>query len=158
RGISVRHHPRGPRRPGGAGGVFPGHESHRAGRGPPAPRHAAVLGGSAGGRLKGDPRMARVRTFIAVDIGKSIRDKIVALQESLARAGTEVKWVEPENLHVSLLFLGEVDLRDVPEICRSVAECCRRHAPFSLSVETAGCFPNARRPRVLWVGVREGTQ
>jgi 2'-5' RNA ligase len=102
--------------------------------------------------------MARVRTFIAVDIGKSIRDKVVALQESLARTGTEVKWVEPENLHVSLLFLGEVDLRDVPEVCRSVAECCRRHVPFSLSVETAGCFPNARRPRVLWVGVGEGTQ
>jgi 2'-5' RNA ligase len=102
--------------------------------------------------------MARVRTFIAVDLGKSIRDRVVALQETLARAGTEVKWVEPENMHLTLLFLGEVDLRDVPEICRSVAECCSRHAPFSLSVETTGGFPNPRRPRILWVGIGEGTQ
>jgi 2'-5' RNA ligase len=102
--------------------------------------------------------MARVRTFIAVDIGKAIRDRAVAFQETLARAGTEVKWVEPENLHVTLLFLGEVDLRDVTPLCQCVAECCRQHAPFSLSVETAGCFPNARRPRILWVGVGQGTQ
>jgi 2'-5' RNA ligase len=102
--------------------------------------------------------MGRVRTFIAVDIGKAIRDRAVALQETLARAGTEVKWVEPENLHVTLLFLGEVDLRDVTPVCQRVAECCQQFAPFSLSVETAGCFPNPRRPRVLWVGIGSGTQ
>src|SRR5262249_2993868 len=102
--------------------------------------------------------MSRLRTFIAVDIGKAIRDRAVALQESLARAGTEVKWVEPQNLHVTLLFLGEVDARDVPQVCRRVAEVCQAHAPFELAVETAGCFPNPRRPRILWVGVGQGKQ
>jgi 2'-5' RNA ligase len=102
--------------------------------------------------------MARIRTFIAVDLGKSIRDRLIALQESLARTDTEVKWVEPENLHVTLLFLGEVDDRAVLDVCRAVADCTRQHAPFTLSVERAGCFPNPRRPRVLWVGVGEGTQ
>jgi 2'-5' RNA ligase len=102
--------------------------------------------------------MARLRTFIAVDPGKPIRDRIVALQENLARTGTEVKWVEHENLHVTLLFLGEVDERSVPPVCRVVAECTQRQPPFAMSVETAGCFPTPRRPRVLWVGVGEGTQ
>jgi len=102
--------------------------------------------------------MARLRTFIAVDLGKAIRDRIVALQETLARTGTEVKWVEPENLHVTLLFLGEVDAREVPEVCRIVAEGARSQPAFPLSVETLGCFPHPRRPRVLWVGVGEGTQ
>jgi 2'-5' RNA ligase len=100
--------------------------------------------------------MARLRTFIAVDLGKAIRDRCVALQEVLARAGTDVKWVEPENLHVSLLFLGEVEDRDAADLCRAVAEVCAGHAPFAMHVETAGCFPNPRRPRVLWVGVGEG--
>ena len=54
--------------------------------------------------------MARLRTFIAIDPGKQIRDWLVALQETLTRTGCEVKWVEPENLHVTLLFLGEVDM------------------------------------------------
>src|SRR5262249_15515771 len=102
--------------------------------------------------------MARLRTFIALDLGKAIRDRIIALQENLARTGTEVKWVEPENLHVTLLFLGEVDERDVPEVCKAVTEAAAQQGAFLLSVETAGCFPNVRGPRVLWVGVGEGKQ
>jgi 2'-5' RNA ligase len=102
--------------------------------------------------------MARLRTFIAVDIGKPIRDRAVALQEKLAQTSSAVKWVEPENLHVTLLFLGEVDDREVPTICRVVAEQTQRHPAFSLSIERVGCFPNARRPRILWIGVGQGTQ
>jgi RNA 2',3'-cyclic 3'-phosphodiesterase len=100
--------------------------------------------------------MARLRTFIAVDTGKPIRDRCVALQDSLARAGTDVKWVETENLHVTLLFLGEVEDRGVPALCRAVAEVCAAHAGFRMSIEGVGCFPNPRRPRVVWVGVGAG--
>ncbi|MCI0456491.1 MAG: RNA 2',3'-cyclic phosphodiesterase [Gemmataceae bacterium] len=102
--------------------------------------------------------MARLRTFIAVDIGKAIRDRAVALQETLTRTGTDVKWVEPENLHVTLLFLGEVDERAVPDVCRVVADGCRQQVTFLVSVEKVGCFPNPRRPRVVWVGVGQGAQ
>src|SRR4029077_10512280 len=100
--------------------------------------------------------MARLRTFIAVDLGQPIRDRCVALQEMLARTGTEVKWVEEENLHVTLLFLGEVEDRAVPALCRAVAEVCAARDTFPLSVETVGCFPTPRRPRTVWVGVGEG--
>jgi 2'-5' RNA ligase len=102
--------------------------------------------------------MARLRTFIAVGLDKPIRDRLLALQETLARAESEVKWVERENLHVTLLFLGEVTDRDIPAVCQAVGDCCKEQASFTLSVETAGCFPNPRRPRTLWAGVGEGTQ
>lgn len=102
--------------------------------------------------------MARVRTFIAVGLDKSVRDRTVSLQEALAATGAEVKWVEPENLHVTLLFLGEVDDRALPDVCRVVAEAGGGLVPFAMSVQGAGCFPNPRRPRTLWVGVGEGTQ
>jgi 2'-5' RNA ligase len=102
--------------------------------------------------------MARVRTFIAVGLDRAVRDRVLALQEALAGTGAEVKWVEPENLHVTLLFLGEVDDRDLPPVCRVAAECAGRQAPFALSVEGAGCFGNPRRPRTLWVGLGQGTQ
>ena len=102
--------------------------------------------------------MKRLRTFIALDLDKPVRDKVITLQESLARAGSEVKWVEPENLHVTLLFLGEVDSRDVPAVCRAVGECCQQHAPFTMSVEHVGCFGNPRRPRTIWIGVGTGMQ
>jgi len=102
--------------------------------------------------------MARLRTFIAVDIGQAIRDRAVALQGKLAQTGSDVKWVEPENLHVTLLFLGEVDDREVPAVCRVVAEHTQKHASFQLSIERVGCFPNLRRPRVLWIGAGQGAQ
>src|SRR5712692_9187014 len=102
--------------------------------------------------------MSRIRTFIAVDLDKTVRNRTVALQETLKESGTEVKWVEPENLHVSLLFLGEVDEREVADVCRIVSETTQQHSSFTMNVETAGCFPHARRPRVLWVGVGAGKQ
>jgi 2'-5' RNA ligase len=102
--------------------------------------------------------MARLRTFIAIDLGQAIRDRCVALQEVLGRAGADVKWVEPENLHVTLLFLGEVVDRDVPTLCQAVADGCAGQEPFVLAVEAVGCFPNPRRPRTIWVGVGAGTQ
>jgi 2'-5' RNA ligase len=102
--------------------------------------------------------VARVRTFLAVDLSKSIRDRAVALQGRLARTGTEVKWVEPENLHVTLLFLGEVDDRQIVQVCRLANHCTAKEPSFLMSVESVGCFPNIRRPRIVWIGVVEGVE
>jgi 2'-5' RNA ligase len=102
--------------------------------------------------------MSRIRTFIAVDLDKTVRNRTVRLQETLKETGTEVKWVEPENLHVSLLFLGEVNEQEVVEVCRIVDETAQHHSSFLMRVESAGCFPHPRRPRVLWVGIGEGKQ
>lgn len=102
--------------------------------------------------------MARTRTFIAVGVTKSIREQLISLQETLARTGAEVNWVEPENIHPTLLFLGEVDDREIPKVCRIAADGAKKQPVFSLTVEGAGCFPTPRRPRILWVGVGEGAQ
>jgi RNA 2',3'-cyclic 3'-phosphodiesterase len=102
--------------------------------------------------------MPRLRTFIALDLGKTIRDRLVSLQENFAKITTGVKWVEPQNLHITLLFLGEVEDREIPAVCRAVEEVAQSLGSFSMSVEGAGCFPNARRPNTLWVSVGAGVQ
>ena len=104
-----------------------------------------------------------MRLFLALDLDAVARDAVAAEQRRVAQAirnagGAELRWVPPERLHVTLLFLGEVDERQLPDLCRAVADCCAQHQPFSLSIETVGCFPNPRRPRVVWVGVGEGAQ
>src|SRR5262249_29245539 len=66
------------------------------------------------------------------------------------------KWVEEENLHVTLLFLGEVDERDLKAVCTVVGGACAALAPFVMSVAGVGCFGNPRRPRTLWAGVPLG--
>ncbi|MFO0968103.1 MAG: RNA 2',3'-cyclic phosphodiesterase [Gemmataceae bacterium] len=100
--------------------------------------------------------MSRVRTFIALDLGQEIRARLVTLQETLGRSGAEVKWVEPENLHITLLFLGEVDQRDLNDVCRAVQDAAGPLPSFPASIEKVGAFPNLRRPRTLWVGVGQG--
>lgn len=100
--------------------------------------------------------MARIRTFVALDPGKAIRDRLASLQDKLAPAGADVKWVERENLHVTMLFLGEVDERDVLDVCRTVGRVCAERPAFPATIEGANCFGNPRRPRTLWVGVGEG--
>ncbi len=100
--------------------------------------------------------MARIRTFLGIDVGADIRAQLVTLQEELTGAEAEVNWVEPENMHITLLFLGEVDQRETIDICRAAQKAVAAMPPFVLSIEGVGCFPNARRPRTLWVGVGKG--
>jgi 2'-5' RNA ligase len=102
--------------------------------------------------------MRRIRTFIAIELTRGLRDRLTALQQELASAAPGVKWVESENLHVTLQFLGEVDDRDIPAVCRAVQGAVGDVPAFAMSVEGLGCFPNTRRPRVLWIGTGRGTQ
>jgi 2'-5' RNA ligase len=100
--------------------------------------------------------MARLRTFLALDPGKALHERLLNLQEKLAEAGGDVKWVEAANLHLTLHFLGEVEDRDLAAICQVTSEVAASLDRFTFSLHGVGCFPNARRPRVLWVGVGEG--
>src|SRR4051794_27596313 len=102
--------------------------------------------------------MSRTRTFVAIELSKPIRDRLISLQESLATGASDVKWVDRENLHVTLLFLGEVDDRELPAVCRAVQEALAEQAAFSMTVAGAGCFPNPRRPHILWMGIGQGVQ
>lgn len=100
--------------------------------------------------------MARVRTFVAVEVDPAIRANAVALQKAIAKGGAAVKWVEPANLHVTVVFLGEVDDRGLVDVCRAVKTAAARTAPFALRVAGVGAFPSARRPKTVWAGVTDG--
>lgn len=100
--------------------------------------------------------MARLRTFIAVPLEEGTLKKLTALQEQLAGVGDGIKWVERENYHVTLVFLGEVDNREIVTVCRDVETVLRKQSIFNLELTGVGGFPTLRRPRTLWVGVGEG--
>ena len=102
--------------------------------------------------------MPRTRTFIGIDIAEATRDRALALQQSLAKTGAEVKWAAPETMHVTLLFLGEVDDRDLHAVCRATQQVAAREPAFDLAVSGVGAFPNARRPKILWAGITEGAE
>jgi len=102
--------------------------------------------------------MARIRTFIAVELARGVKERLVELQEELGRTAGNVKWVAPENMHLTLLFLGDVEELEVVSICRVVQERSGRHVPFTFDAEGIGAFPNSRRPKILWVGITDGVK
>lgn len=100
--------------------------------------------------------MARIRTFIAVEIDDAVRQRAVALQEKLGHLAPGVKWVEAESMHITLHFLGEVNQLDVVPITRIVKDQVKRLPPFTIEFNGIGAFPTIRRPKILWVGMTEG--
>ena len=93
-----------------------------------------------------------MRLFIAVDIEQILRRRIAAELPGLRTIAGGAKWVRLELIHVTLVFLGEVDgatVALVEERARAVAE---RHPPFVLRARGGGTFGEPRGPRVLWIG------
>jgi 2'-5' RNA ligase len=99
-----------------------------------------------------------LRTFIAVEISKPIRDRAGQVITELDGTAAEVKWVEPHNLHLTLKFLGDVHQRDIIDVCRAVSQAAAGVQPFELEVGGVGAFPNAARPRTVWLGANEGAE
>jgi 2'-5' RNA ligase len=94
-----------------------------------------------------------MRTFIAIEIPAEIKTALSGLQTELRRAGAEVSWTKPESIHLTLKFLGEIEERLVGEIERACVDVAAEFQPFTLDLNGAGVFPNARQPRVLWAGL-----
>ncbi len=100
--------------------------------------------------------MAKIRTFIAVETPPEVRARAVTLIGHLAPTPANVRWVEEENLHWTVKFLGEVPSNDISEICDAVAGAIAELKPFEIEVAGAGAFPTAARPRTVWIGVSRG--
>lgn len=99
-----------------------------------------------------------MRAFIGIPLPLSVREQLRDLQAQLAAAKADVKWVEAENLHVTVKFLGEItdaEREAVEELLRRVAT---HETPFSLGMAGIGAFPSLSSPRVVWVGLREGAE
>ncbi len=96
-----------------------------------------------------------IRTFVAIDLDQGQRRVLAELQRQLKgdRSARIVRWVDPENVHLTLKFLGDVESSRMPAVEHALREACRGTAPFTLRLAGAGAFPNSRRPNVIWVGL-----
>lgn len=96
-----------------------------------------------------------MRVFVAVEIEDEIKERIAALQRALGRVDG-VKWVEPKNLHLTLKFLGEIEPGLASRLANSLAGPAAEMPAFRIRLGGTGVFPDARRPRIVWVGLKEG--
>jgi 2'-5' RNA ligase len=100
------------------------------------------------------------RGFIAVDLSERVREALRALSAELAAGtpGPPLRWVRPESIHLTLQFLGETDEAKAPQIAAALDDIAADSKRFTLGLGELGCFPNPRRPRVVWVGVAGETE
>jgi 2'-5' RNA ligase len=95
-----------------------------------------------------------VRSFIAIDLPADVRAELTSLEDKLkARRHPFVKWVDPESMHLTLKFLGNVTVDSIPQIVEAMSGVGQALSPFKLQVAGTGAFPNWQRPQVVWVGV-----
>lgn len=97
-----------------------------------------------------------VRCFIAAEIAPSVRSEIDKTVRVLAERVPSIKWVRPDQFHLTLKFLGDVATVELHQVIRAVESACREIEPFDLFFEQLGAFPDTDRPHTLWVGLSEG--
>lgn len=101
-----------------------------------------------------EPQQKPKRLFIGVrpQISEKFSDTISLLKNTLGTSG--IKWVPTENLHITIKFLGNTDIRDINKIPKAIQNSMANLKPFNLSFKSFGAYGN-RSPKVLWAGIEQ---
>lgn len=97
-----------------------------------------------------------MRVFVAVFPPPELREEVLARARHLSLRG-RVRWSRPENVHLTLKFLGNVREEVLTGLCAALKEVCKRHVAFDAGLAGFGAFPSARRAQILWAGIGVGS-
>ncbi len=96
-----------------------------------------------------------LRCFIAIGMPEPIKREISEIIELMKKYDVDVKWVEMENIHITLKFLGKTPETLLPRIRKSLSTIALSYEPFYIKIYDIGMFPNRRYPRIIWIGVED---
>jgi 2'-5' RNA ligase len=99
-----------------------------------------------------------MRAFTAIELPEPVRRALAALQARLETRGARARWTAPAAMHLTLRFLGDVSEVQAGAITDDLLVRYAAEAPLQLTVAGVGCFPHARRPGVVWVGIEGDTE
>lgn len=100
-----------------------------------------------------------MRLFVAVEVCPEVRKKLLEIQEEFQRTSlflNKAKWVKPENLHLTLKFLGEVSQENLNTLRSALIKSIQGVKSFEIEIQGLGCFPQVKSVRLLWAGVSQG--
>jgi RNA 2',3'-cyclic 3'-phosphodiesterase len=98
-----------------------------------------------------------IRAFVALKLPENIISSIKRVQEEVKRYRFPVRWVRPENIHLTIKFFGDIAESDIGKIGAVLNDFAGSYAPLSLSAKGAGVFPGIARPRIIWTGISGDT-
>ncbi len=94
-----------------------------------------------------------IRSFLAFELPPGIKQEVTRISGEIKRSGLEAGWVKPGNIHLTVVFLGDVNEKDIPDIISNIDNVTVKYESFGISLGGMGLFPDIRRPRVLWLGL-----
>jgi len=98
------------------------------------------------------------RVFCAIDLPTDLKQKLAIHIEQLKKeTGVKGGWTRPENIHLTIKFLGNIPVSDVRKLSRAAAQAVKSLAPFKLTAELCGAFPTHGPLRVLWIGITDSS-
>ncbi|MBN2379284.1 RNA 2',3'-cyclic phosphodiesterase [candidate division WOR-3 bacterium] len=99
-----------------------------------------------------------MRAFFGIGLPAQIRREVKGFTDNIRSSLPRMKWVEEENLHITLRFLSEVDEKRIPEISSAASKAAKAVKQFSTILGRLGAFPNSRKARVFWWGLARGAE
>lgn len=98
-----------------------------------------------------------MRTFVAVELDRAVRERVGALAGKLQIRCPKLSWVRPRNMHLTIKFLGEIEPAQVGPIQTALDQAARQCRMFEISFTGLGVFPPHGPVKVLWLGVDDAT-
>ncbi len=103
-------------------------------------------------------RPGSIRCFVAIEIPDRIQSILSEVQSEFRPKIRNASWTRHGNFHLTLKFLGDVEKCDIDKVNSTVEGIAENREPFCIEIGGIGTFPNLYRPRVLWVGLRQGVK
>ena len=99
--------------------------------------------------------MERIRVFVAVDLSEHVLEKVRAHVDHLKTdISAGIDWVNATSMHMTLVFIGNVETQRIPAICQAINGATDSIYPFRVWFNEIGAFPNINKPRVIWLGMQ----
>jgi len=100
--------------------------------------------------------MEKIRSFISVEIPEKVRSEITRMLNKFSQEDSGARWVKHDNLHITLIFLGEVTKDFLENAEHELMTIAKIQKSFEMSLKNLGAFPSQRLPRIIWIGVERG--
>lgn len=94
-----------------------------------------------------------IRSFLAFELPPDIRRILERVSAEVKEFGLDVRWVKVENIHLTMIFMGNVHQEKLSDMGDEIKEVCERYQAIEISINGIGFFPDMKRPRVLWLGL-----
>lgn len=95
----------------------------------------------------------KLRSFLAFELSGPLKESLGQVAQDLKKTSLDAKWVKIDHIHLTVIFLGDIEEQWLNQIDAAARTACSLFAPFTVHLKSMGCFPNKKRARVLWLGL-----